>query len=72
MNIGIVLLSILITAGIFGVPVAANILCEKFLGIDLGQFLFIVLILCVYIAGFISIVCITYGTITGTINWGTL
>lgn len=71
MSIGIVLLSILITAGIFCVPVAANMLCERFLGIDLGQFLLGIICLCVLIAGFISIAYITYGTLTGTINWGT-
>ena len=72
MNIGIVLLSILITAGIFAVPVGANMLCEKFLGIDLLELGFIIIVIFVLIAGFISIACITYGTIMGTINWGTL
>ena len=72
MNVGIVLLSILITIGIFGAPVVANMLCEKILGIDLGEFLLGITLLFVLIAGFISIACIVYGTITGTINWGTL
>jgi hypothetical protein len=70
MSVGIALLSIFITIGILGVPIAANMLCERFLGIDLVQFLFIVLILCAYITFFIGTVYVTYGTLTGTINWG--